>query len=62
MLVLARKKSEVIEIGDDIKIRIVEIRGLKVRIGIEAPPDIAVYRQEIAEAIRQEAAAGQPDS
>lgn len=47
MLVLTRKIGELIVIGDDIKIKIVEIKGKQVRIGIEAPRDVAVNREEI---------------
>lgn len=53
MLVLSRKADECIEIGDDIKICVVDIRGDKVRIGIEAPRDLPVNRREIAERIRK---------
>ena len=51
MLVLSRKESQVLRIGADITITVVEIRGGKVRLGIEAPADIPVHRQEIFEAI-----------
>jgi carbon storage regulator len=51
MLVLSRKKDEVIVIGDDIIITIVEIRGDKVRLGFEAPKDIPVHRKEVYDAI-----------
>lgn len=54
MLVLSRKKNQSIRIGDDITITINEIRGDKVRIGIEAPKDVIVHREEIYEAIRRE--------
>lgn len=54
MLVLARKVSEEILIGDDIRIVVVEIREDKVRIGIEAPKDVTVHRKEVAEAIAAE--------
>jgi len=47
MLVLSRKKSEEIMIGDDVSIMVVEIRGDKVRIGIQAPLDKKVHRKEI---------------
>lgn len=47
MLVLTRKPSEVIIIGDSIRITVVEIRGNRVRLGIEAPRDVPVARQEI---------------
>ncbi len=55
MLVLSRKKNESIIIDDQIVITIVEIRGDKVRLGIEAPRDVAVHRREIYEAIRNQA-------
>lgn len=54
MLVLARKKDEAIIIGDDIKVFIVDIRGDKVRLGIEAPSDVSIHRQEVYEAIQRE--------
>lgn len=54
MLVLSRRKEEVINIGDDIKLTIVEIRGDKVRIGIDAPKHVQVHRQEIYLAIQRE--------
>ena len=54
MLVLSRKKDESIRIRDDITITIVEVRGDKVRLGITAPKDVPVHRQEVYEAIRRE--------
>ena len=51
MLVLTRKKNESIVIADVIKVTVVEIRGDKVRLGIEAPRDIDVHRQEVYEQI-----------
>lgn len=54
MLVLSRKKSESIQIGENIRIIVVEIRGDKVRLGIEAPTEVAVHRQEVYEAIERE--------
>lgn len=59
MLVLSRKKNESIVINDDITIVVVEIRGDKVRLGVEAPKEIPVHRREVFEAIqRNEAANG----
>lgn len=54
MLVLSRHRDESIMIGDDIVVTIVDIRGDKVRLGIEAPTDIPVHRQEVYEAIQRE--------
>lgn len=53
MLVLSRHKNEAICIGDDIKIVVVDIRGDKIRLGIECPKDIPVHRQEVYEAIKR---------
>lgn len=54
MLVVTRQRDECIFIGDDIKIMVVDIRGDKVRLGIEAPKNIPVHRQEVYEAIQRE--------
>ena len=51
MLVLSRKKDESIVINNDIRIVVVEIRGDKVRLGVEAPKDVPVHRREVFEAI-----------
>lgn len=53
MLVLSRRKNESIVINDDITIVIVEIRGDKVRLGIESPKEIPVHRKEVWEAINR---------
>jgi carbon storage regulator len=50
MLVLSRNRDESIMIGDDVKITVVDIRGDKVRLGIDAPQNIPVHRQEVYEA------------
>lgn len=54
MLVLSRQRDESIVIGDNIVITIVDIRGDKVRLGITAPVEIPVHRQEVYEAIQRE--------
>lgn len=57
MLVLSRKKNESIVIRDDITIVVVEIRGDKVRLGVEAPSEVPVHRREVFDAIRRNEAA-----
>ncbi len=54
MLVLSRKLNESIIIDDQIKITIVEIRGDKIRLGIEAPKDVIVHRREVYDAIQRQ--------
>ena len=54
MLILTRKLGEKINIGDDITVTLVEIKGTQVKLGIEAPKHIEIYRQEIYERIREE--------
>jgi carbon storage regulator len=56
MLVLSRKRNEAIVINDNIVITVADIRGDKVRLGIEAPQDYPVYRQEVKAAFQQHAA------
>lgn len=53
MLVLSRHRDESIMIGDDIVVTIVDIRGDKVRLGINAPKDVPVHRQEVFENIKR---------
>ena len=57
MLVLSRYKDQSIYIGDDIVVTIVDVRGDRIRLGIEAPSTVPVHRQEIYEAIQRENAA-----
>lgn len=58
MLVLSRKKNESIVINDDITIVVVEIRGDKVRLGVEAPKEVPVHRREVFDAIHRNENAG----
>jgi len=53
MLILSRNKNEAIKINDDVTLVIVEIRGDKVRLGIEAPQDVVIHRQEVYDAIKR---------
>ena len=61
MLVLSRKKNESIIIDDNIRIVVVEIRGDKVRLGIECPKKIPIHRQEVYEAIMAEQQTAEKD-
>ncbi|WP_027356848.1 carbon storage regulator CsrA [Desulfofundulus thermocisternus] len=54
MLVLTRKKGQSLVIGRDIRVVVVEVSGDFVRLGIEAPPEVVVYREEIYRAVREE--------
>ena len=59
MLVLTRKSNQSIMIGDDIEVTVLSITGEKVRIGIQAPRDIPVFREEVYLEIQQERGAAQ---
>ncbi len=54
MLVLSRRQGQAIVIGDNVIVRIVELKGDQVRLGIDAPRSVIVHREEVAEEIRQE--------
>ena len=54
MLILTRKIGEAVKIGDDIEVSIIGVKGNQVRLGINAPSDVAVHREEIYERIRQD--------
>ena len=54
MLVLSRQRDQTIMIGDDIEITVVDIRGDKVRLGINAPAEVPVHRKEVYDAIKRE--------
>ncbi len=60
MLVLSRKKNESIVINNDIVVTVVEIRGDKVRLGIVAPKEVPVHRQEVFDAIHGKEPAAEP--
>jgi carbon storage regulator len=62
MLVLSRKKNESIVIDNDITIVVVEIRGDKVRLGVEAPKEVPVHRREVFDAIRRNELAERNDA
>lgn len=54
MLILTRRVGETVVIGDDIEITILGVKGNQVRVGVKAPRDVAVHREEILERIRRE--------
>lgn len=54
MLVLSRQRDESIIIGDNVVVTVVDVRGDKVKLGIDAPQEIPVHRREVYEAIRRE--------
>ena len=54
MLILSRKVNEKVVIGEDITVSIIEVRGDQVRIGIDAPKKVKVFRQEVFDAIKAE--------
>ena len=56
MLILTRRVGESLMIGDDINVTVLGIRGNQVRLGVDAPKDVAVHREEIYERIQQEKA------
>jgi carbon storage regulator len=62
MLVLSRKKNESIVIDERIVITVVEVRGDKVRLGIEAPRDVPIHRSEVYEALRRVEKPAEQDS
>ena len=58
MLVLSRKRNEGIRIGETIQITVVQVRGDKVRLGVVAPKEVPVHRDEVFDAIRRQGSAG----
>ena len=63
MLILTRRAGETVMIGSDITITVLGVKGNQVRVGINAPKDVAVHREEIYERIQSEKASGEaPDN
>ncbi|MGL4208599.1 MAG: carbon storage regulator CsrA [Candidatus Adiutrix sp.] len=54
MLILTRKIGEAVAIGDDVKVQIIDVKGRQVRLGITAPSDCAVHREEVFQRIQQQ--------
>ena len=54
MLILTRRVSETLMIGDDVSVTVLGVKGNQVRIGVNAPKDVAVHREEIYDRIKQE--------
>jgi carbon storage regulator len=57
MLILTRKVGEMIRIGDQVTIRVLEVRGSQVRLGMDAPPDVRIFREEVYRALQETPAA-----
>ncbi|ARN56780.1 carbon storage regulator CsrA [Sedimentisphaera salicampi] len=53
MLVLSRQKDESIVIGDNVVIKVVDVKGGKVKLGVQAPKDVSVHRQEVYDSIHE---------
>ena len=60
MLILGRRVGETLKIGEDVSITILSIKGNQVRLGVNAPKDVAVHREEIAKHAKSEATDGAP--
>ncbi|TCT18805.1 carbon storage regulator CsrA [Thiobaca trueperi] len=60
MLILTRRVGETLMIGDEVTVTVLGVKGNQVRIGVNAPRDVAVHREEIYERIKREQAAGGP--
>ena len=61
MLILTRKIGEMIRIGDTVVIRVLEVRGSQVRLGVDAPTDVRIFREEVYRAAQDTKAGGNGD-
>ena len=61
MLILTRRVGETLMIGEDVTVTVLGVKGNQVRIGVNAPRDVAVHREEIFERIKREEAGGEPE-
>lgn len=61
MLILTRRVGETVMIGNDVTVTVLGVKGNQVRVGISAPKDVAVHREEIFERIQREAGGASPD-
>lgn len=62
MLILTRRVGETLMIGDDVTVTVLGVKGNQVRIGVNAPKDVSVHREEIYERIKQEEEGGASES
>lgn len=62
MLILTRRVGETVMIGNDVTVTVLGVKGNQVRVGINAPKNVAVHREEIFERIKREQSGGQPDA
>jgi carbon storage regulator len=62
MLILTRRIGESLQIGDNIKVTVLSVRGNQIQLGIEAPPEVAVHREEIYERLKREREQGDDKS